>query len=98
MKRDLNCLKSLNKFIYKIDAINKPKDAINANTQIPYLRQQLYLSEGAKVSLTININSDIGLYNHSEGTVVKILYKNNYQLQKSNQPYCVLVDFPNFRG
>jgi len=39
MKRDLNCLKSLNKFIYKIDAINKPKDAINANTQIPYLRQ-----------------------------------------------------------
>jgi hypothetical protein len=41
------------------------------------LKRVLYLSKGAKVYLCMNLNTNIGLFNSSEGIVIDIIYKEN---------------------
>ena len=46
--------------------------------------------------LTMNLWSSVGLCNWGTGTVVDIIYQNNYQPPDS--PITVIVEFENYRG
>jgi len=64
---------------------------------IPDKSTDLYLSSGAPVVLTTNINVKLGLCNGSKGTVHKIIY-NRLQIPNKDLPLCVLVEFYGFNG
>ena len=66
----------VNTRIYKIKALNTPKK-ISAENEDNYknIKNLLYLSIGAKVFMTTNINTSIGLFNSSEGIVRDIVYE-----------------------
>ena len=61
------------------------------------MKNTLYLSEGAKVYCTANLNTDIGLYNSSPGIVRKIIYDEDAD-PLIDQPKYVLVEFTNYKG
>ncbi len=54
------------------------------------------LAKGARVMLTMNLWSSIGLCNGATGTVVDIIYQNNHQ--PPDLPIAVIVEFENYRG
>jgi len=62
----------------------------------------LCIAEGCEVCLIMNFNVSAGLVNSTSGTVVKIIYNNadvKALLDMQNPPpYCVIVNFPQFRG
>jgi len=62
----------------------------------------LCVSEGCDVRLVRNINIGAGLINSVTGKVVKVIYNNadvsSLLAGKNPPPYCIVVDFPGFRG
>ena len=55
----------------------------------------LYLCKGARVFLTVNLNTSIGLFNSSQGTVIDIVYEENADTDVELPKY-VLVDFTKY--
>ena len=53
----------------------------------------VFQAKGARVMLTMNLWSCVGLCNGATGTVVVIIYQNNHQ-----PPIAVMVEFENYRG
>ncbi len=60
------------------------------------LEPVVFLAKGARVMLTMNLWSSIGLCNGATGTVVDIIYQNNHQ--PPDLPIGVIVEFENYRG
>ena len=60
------------------------------------LEPVVFLAKGARVMLTMNLWSSVGLCNGATGTVVDIIYQNNHQ--PPDLPIAVLVEFENYRG
>ena len=60
------------------------------------LEPVVFLAKGARVMLTINLWSSVGLCNGATGTVVDIIYQNNHQ--PPDLPIAVIVEFENYRG
>ncbi len=60
------------------------------------LEPVVFLAKGARVMLTMNLWSSVGLCNGATGTVVDIIYQNNHQ--PPDLPIAVIVDFLNYRG
>ena len=60
------------------------------------LEPVVFLAKGARVMLTINLWSDVGLCNGATGTVVHIIYQNNQQPPDS--PIAVILKFDSYRG
>ena len=60
------------------------------------LEPVVFLAKGARVMLTMNLWSCVGLCNGATGTVVDIIYQNNYQ--PPDLPIAVMVEFENYRG
>ncbi len=60
------------------------------------LEPVVFLAKGARVMLTMNLWSSVGLCNGATGTVVDIIYQNNHQ--PPDLPIAVIVDFENYRG
>ena len=60
------------------------------------LEPVVFLAKGARVMLTINLWSSVGLCNGATGTVVDIIYQNNHQ--PPDLPLAVIVEFENYRG
>ena len=58
------------------------------------LEPVVFLAKGARVMLTINLWSSVGLCNEATGTVVDIIYQNNHQLP--DLPIAVIVEFENY--
>ena len=56
----------------------------------------MFLAKGARVMLTMNLWSSVGLCNGATGTVVDIIYQNNHQ--PPDLPIAVIVEFENYRG
>ena len=56
----------------------------------------VFLAKGARVMLTMNLWSSVGLCNGATGTVVDIIYQNNHQ--PPYLPIAVIVEFENYRG
>ena len=55
-----------------------------------------FLAKGARVMLTMNLWSSVGLCNGATGTVAHIIYQNNHQ--PPDLPIAVIVEFENYRG
>ncbi|CAB3999321.1 Hypothetical predicted protein [Paramuricea clavata] len=60
------------------------------------LESVVFLAKGARVMLTMNLWSSVGLCNGATGTVVDIIYQNNHQ--PPDLPIVVIVEFENHRG
>ena len=60
------------------------------------LESVVFLAKGARVMLTINLWSSVGLCNGVTGTVVDIIDQNNHQ--PPDLPIAVIVEFENYRG
>jgi hypothetical protein len=60
------------------------------------LEPVVFLAKGARVMLTMNLWSSIGLCNRATGTVVDIIFQNNHQ--PPDLPIAVMVEFENYRG
>jgi ATP-dependent DNA helicase PIF1 len=60
------------------------------------LEPVVFLAKGARVMLTMNLWSSVGLCNGATGTVVDIIYHNNHQ--PPDLPIAVMVEFENYRG
>ena len=54
-------------------------------------QHKLKVKIGAKVELTWNMNTEVGLSHHTEGVIVGIL-------SKEEADDIILVDFPTYRG
>ena len=59
------------------------------------LEPVVFLAKGARVMLTMNLWSSVGLCNGATGTVVDIIYQNNHQ--PPDLPIAVIVEFENYR-
>ncbi|CAB4020199.1 Hypothetical predicted protein [Paramuricea clavata] len=60
------------------------------------LEPVVFLAKGARVMLTMNLWSCVGLCNGATGTIVDIIYQNNHQ--PPDLPIAVIVEFENYRG
>ena len=60
------------------------------------LEPVVFLAKSARVMLTMNLWSSVGLCNGATGTVVDIIYQNNHQ--PPDLPIAVIVEFENYRG
>ena len=60
------------------------------------LESVVFVAKGARVMLTMNLWSSVGLFNGATGTVVDIIYQNNHQ--PPDLPIAVIVEFENYRG
>ena len=67
----------------------------------------IYISKGAKIILTANLNPELGLYNGAIGTIIDILFYNkdldNYHKKKpinlmGCMPDCIIVKFDSYKG
>ena len=60
------------------------------------LEPVVFLAKGARVMLTMNLWSTVGLCNGATGTVVDIVYQSNHQ--PPDLPIAVIIEFDNYRG
>ena len=60
------------------------------------LEPVVFLAKGARVMLTINLWSSVGLCNGATGKVVDIIYQSNHQ--PPDLPIAVIVEFEDYRG
>ena len=60
------------------------------------LEPVVFLAKGARVMLTMNLWSSVGLCNGASGTVVDSIYQNNHQ--RPDLPIGVIVEFENYTG
>jgi PIF1-like helicase len=67
-----------------------------------YAADTLCVSEGCDVRLIRNINVEAGLVNSSTGRVVRVIYDHAdvsaLLTGKHPPPYCIVVEFPDFKG
>ena len=59
------------------------------------LESVVFVAKSARVMLTMNLWSSVGLCNGATGTVVDIIYQNNHQ--PPDLPIAVIVEFENYR-
>ena len=59
------------------------------------LEPVVFLAKGARVMLTMNLWSSVGLCNGATGTVVDIIFQNDHQ--PPELPIAVMVQFENYR-
>ena len=60
------------------------------------LEPVVFLAKDARVMLTMNLWSSVGLCNGATGTVVNIIFENNHQ--PPDLPVAIMVKFENYRG
>ena len=60
------------------------------------LEPLVFLAKRARVMLTMNLWSSVGLCNGATGTVVDFIFQNNHQ--PPDLPIAVIVEFENYRG
>ena len=60
------------------------------------LEPMIFLAKGARVMLTMNLWSSVGLCNGATGTVIDFIFENNHH--PPDLPVAVIVQFDNYRG
>ena len=60
------------------------------------LEPVVFLAKGARVMLTMNLWSNVGLCNGATGTVADIIFENNHQ--PPDLPIAVMIEFENYTG
>ena len=90
-------LAELHQPIARIDAWHSSDLAKKATPdEMSGLQPSIFLSKGAKIMLTINLWTDVGLCNGATGTVVDFIYADNQQ--PPDLPVAVIVKFDDYRG
>ena len=90
-------LAELHQPIARIDARHSSDLAKKASPdQMSGLEPSIFLSKGAKIMLTMNLWTDVGLCNGATGTVVDFIYANNQQ--PPDLPVSIIVKFDNYSG
>ena len=90
-------LSKLNQPIARIDAHHSSDLAKKASPDdMSGLQPSIFLTKGAKIMLTMNLWTDVGLCNGATGTVIDFIYANNQQ--PPDLPVAVIVQFDDFRG
>ncbi|XP_068692831.1 uncharacterized protein [Montipora foliosa] len=80
-----------------INARHSSSSAKNASSDdMSGLEPVVFLAKTAKVMLTMNLWSHVGLCNGATGTVRHIIYDNGHR--PPNLPLAVIVEFDNYRG
>ena len=67
-----------------------------ASDDMSGLQSVVFVAKGARVMLTMNLWSSVGLCNGATGTGVDIICQNNHQ--PPDLPIAVIVEFENYRG
>ena len=84
--------------VVKVSAENRGMHATSSSSEkAGGLVRTLYISVGARVMLTVNLNVSYGLFNGAVGTVMDIIYKTDSSPTHS-QPHIILVNFPKYTG
>ena len=97
LRYNLERIRKLDQPIAKIISENTPKSGINLDAQKGKgLPPEVWLSKGALVKLTTNINKLAGLTNGAEGYVRYIVYSEN--TKPPELPRMVIVYFPQYIG
>ena len=97
IKYNLQRIRKLDQPIAKIISENTPKSGINLTAQkAKGLPSEVWLSKGALIKLTTNINKPAGLTNGAEGYVRYIIYAEN--TKPPELPRMVIVHFPQYIG
>ena len=90
----------LNKLQHPVACINARHSSSFAKNASPDdmsgLEPVVFLAKTAKVMLTMNLWSHVGLCNGATGTVRHIIYDNGHR--PPNLPLAVIVEFDNYRG
>ena len=90
-------LSSLNNPIARIDARHSSDVAKNASPDdMSGLEPTVFLAKGARIILTMNLWTDVGLCNGATGTVLDFIYANNQQ--PPNLPTAVVIKFDDYKG
>ena len=90
----------LNKLDHPVANINARHSSASAK-KIPAedmsgLEPVVFLAKGAKVMLTMNLWSSVGLCNGATGTVIDFIFEGNHR--PPDLPVAVIVQFDNYRG
>ena len=91
----------------KLSALHHPIARVNARhssdlakkaspDEMAGLEPCIFLAKGARVMLTMNLWTDVGLCNGATGTLIDFIYANNHQ--PPDLPETVIVKFDNYRG
>ena len=90
-------LAELHQPIARIDARHSSDLAKKASPdQMSGVEPSLFLSKGAKIMLTMNLWTDVGLCNGATGTVVDFICANNQQ--PPDLPVSIIVKFDDYSG
>ena len=96
-KYNFEKLSALNQPIARINARHSTETAKKANAdEMSGLEPVVFLAKGARVMLTMNLWTDIGLCNGATGTVVDFIYAINQQ--PPDLPIAVIVNFDDYSG
>ena len=94
---NFNQLTKLNQPVALINARHSSTFAKNLSpNEMSGLDPVIFLANAAKVMLTMNLWSHVGLCNGATGIVRHIIYDNNHH--PPDLPVAVIVDFDNYRG
>ena len=98
-KHNQSVLKNLKNTIIQIESNNSSAKTRKLSTnRCGKLFNVIFLASEAKVILTFNLCTDIGLANGSTGKVVDIKYRDDESPQNKNIPYYIWVDMGDYTG
>ena len=90
----------LTKLEYPVAHINARHSSVIAkkisSEDMSGLKPVVFLAKGARVMLTMNLWSSVGLCNGATGTVIDFIFESNHQ--PPTLPVAVIVQFENYRG
>ena len=90
----------LTKLGYPVAHINARHSSATAKKIPPEdmsgLQPIVFLAKGARVMLTMNLWSSVGLCNEATGTIIDFIFQNNHN--PPDLPVAVIVQFDNYRG
>lgn len=96
--RNVRKLEELGSPITVLKAVHNENKARSFDSDIfRGLENEIYISIGAEISLTSNLNTAFGLTNRQPGTIVDIVYL-PHQIPNENLPEFVVVKIPRYIG
>jgi ATP-dependent DNA helicase PIF1 len=96
--RNIHCLTGRNMPVKVLTAVNRGRDAERATEdEADNLPNKIYMCIGARIMLSSNLWTEIGLVNGSMGTVVDITWQLG-QDPTTSLPFAVLIQFDGYSG